>query len=632
MSAQNKKTYGVASLAIIALIFVAIVLLSQQLLRGARVDLTRSHQFTLSDGSKSILKTIPEPINLYFFFTQKNTAQYPAYQAYAARVRELLEEMQERAGGKLRLKLIDPQPYSEEEDQAVKYGLTQAPMTTTEKMMFGLAGTNATDGQAAVPFFDPKKEALVEYDIMKMIQSLIKTDKAVIGFVSSLPLSGGMDPQSGQMTPPSAIYQQLGERFELRNLGADVSSIDPEIKVVMLVHPKKVSDDTQYALDQFVLRGGRLIAFVDPLAQSDPGGADPSNPSSEAFASKSSDLPKLFKAWGVGFDQTKVALDRKLGYEVPPTQQASGFKTPVIVFLTQEQVNQNDVATADLQLISLDAPGALSFDAKAMGLNFQSLLNTSTEAQLTAAASVSAVNVAASAALLEKYQAGGKALSVAGALSGMFKSAFPERASATGHLAASKEANVVLLVADTDMVTDRMWVNAQNFGGQMMYNAVADNGDFIVNSVDKMTGDINLISIRSRGKQQTSFTRVDKLRDAAQASFRDQELKLEEELKLTDQRLQELQQAKSVDAQMILSPEQEKALLEFQTKRADVNKQLRELRRGLDKDIEGLGNKIKALGTFLMPLGVIAFAILYLGKRTRRRLVAATKPAQEAVS
>jgi ABC-type uncharacterized transport system involved in gliding motility auxiliary subunit len=280
MSSQNKKTYGVASLAFVALIFVAVVLLSQQLLRGARVDLTRSHQFTLSEGSKSILKTIPEPINLYFFFTQKNTAQYPAYQAYAARVRELLEEMQERAGGKLRLKLIDPQPYSEEEDQAVKYGLTQAPMPTTEKMMFGLAGTNATDGQAAVPFFDPKKEALVEYDVMKMIQSLIKTDKAVIGFVSSLPLSGGMDPQSGQMTPPSAIYQQLGERFELRNLGADVTSIDPEIKVVMLVHPKNVSDDTQYALDQFVLRGGRLIAFVDPLAQSDPAGADPNNPSS----------------------------------------------------------------------------------------------------------------------------------------------------------------------------------------------------------------------------------------------------------------------------------------------------------------------------------------------------------------
>ena len=616
MSTVNKKSAGALGLVVLAAIFLGIILLSQMLLRGARLDLTNNKQYTLSAGTKSILKKIPEPINLYFFYTQKSTTELPQYQAYATRVRELLEEMAERAGGNIKLTVIDPQPFSEEEERAVGYGLQQVPFGGGKQITFGLVGTSATGQQAVVPFFQVEKEGFMEYDIVKMIQSLIVDDKPVIGVMSSLPMAGGFDPATRQSSQPWVVYGQLAERFEMRQLGMDIKSVDAEIKVLMLVQPKALSDESLFAVDQFVLKGGRLMVFVDPNATVDSSGADPDNPEAAMFADKSSDLPKLFQAWGVSYDPKKIVADRSLGVPIQFQQMGEPVKHPAIIGLETANMNQNDLATADLESINLDGAGSFSVDAKA-ALKLEALLQSSEDAMLMDAEKLKLVRDPTE--LLKGFAPSKVRYILAGNLSGKFKSAFPEKSAEVGFVAESKEANTVFLAADTDMLSDRVWVTVQAFMNQQVANAFANNGDFVVNTVDKLTGDNDLISIRSRGKLKTSFTTVDKMRLDADAALRATEESLQTELAETERKLSELQQAKGADAQMIISPEQQAELANFQKKRVDVSRRLREVRRSLDTEIEGLGRWIKFFGTFLAPILVVLFAIGFYRRRSALR-------------
>jgi ABC-type uncharacterized transport system involved in gliding motility auxiliary subunit len=632
---QHRQRNGALALLILLGIFLGVVLLSQTLLRGARLDLTDAKQYTLNAGTKSIVKKIPEPMNLYFFFTQKNTAELPNYQAYAQRVRELLEEMAERSNGKLKLTVVDPQPFSEEEERAVGFGLQQVPFGGGNQMIFGLAATNATGQQGTVPFFQVDKEGLLEYDVAKLIQSLISDTKPVIGVMSSLKMQGGFDMQTQQPEQPWAVYGQLMERFNMREIALDVASIDPEIKMIMLVHPKsaaqaspdgapaqsgELSDATLYALDQFVLRGGRLMVFVDPVASMDQSGNDPNNPSSAMFADKSSDLSKLFAAWGVRYNRREVVADRELGVPIQMGAGGEPVKHPAIIGLEANNMSQVDIASADLESINLDSAGAFSVDAK-NALKFEPLLQSSLDAMMLATDKLKFTQDPNQ--LLKDFAPSKTSYALAGNLSGKFKSAFPERAAEAGHIAEAKADNVVFLSADTDILTNRVWVSLQNFMGQQLANAFANNGDFIINTVDKLSGDNDLISIRSRGKLKTSFTLVDQLRDNADAALRTKEESLQAELAETERKLSELQATKSADNQMILSPEQKRELENFQSKRMEVRKQLREVRRGLDQQIEGLGRWVKFWGTFAAPIGVIIFALWFFRRRSKARALAA---------
>ena len=298
---SNRKFMTGGALAVLAVLFVAVILISNALFRGARLDLTQSHLYTLSQGTKNILVNIDEPVHLYLFFSDKATQDLPQLRTYATRVREMVQEMASRSGGKLKLDVIDPQPFSEDEDRATGYGLQAVPSGQGgENIFFGLAGTNSTNGKAVIPFLQPDKEAFLEYDVAKLIHELSNPKKPAVGLISSLQMGTGFDPQTRQMREPWAVEQQLEQLFDVRQLNAaSVKAIDKDISVLVLVHPKALSDDAQYAIDQFVMRGGHLLVFVDPNAEADDSGADPNNPQAAMFADKSSDLAKLFKAWGV---------------------------------------------------------------------------------------------------------------------------------------------------------------------------------------------------------------------------------------------------------------------------------------------------------------------------------------------
>lgn len=619
---SNKKLLTIGALAVLAVLFVAVILVSNTLFRGARLDLTQNHLYTLSQGTKNILSSIEEPVNLTLYFSDKAAAESAnpdaaALRNYAPRVREMLAEMAARAGGKLRVTTVDPLPFSEDEDRATTLGLQALPWGQGSSNLFlGIVGTNSTNGKSVMPIANPNKETFLEYDVAKMIHELSMAKKPAVGLISGLPMGAGFDAQTRQMRQPWAIQSQLEQMFEVRTLtAASVKSIDKDINVLVVVQPKNLSDDAQYAIDQFVLRGGHLLVFVDPLAESDDSGADPNNPQAAMMADRSSDLPKLFKAWGVDYDAKKIVLDREHALQVSSAQ-GQPIRHPAILGFNQRDLNPADITTAQLQSINVSTAGFFQL-AKDSKNKLTPLIQTSADAMTVAADRVKFMTDP-SQLLVDYKPDGAQPFVVAGRLEGKFATAFPER-KAADHLAESKDGGEIILVADTDILSNRLWVQVQQFFGQQVMNAFANNGDFIVNAVDNLGGSSDLISIRGRATSQRPFTTVDNMRRAAEESFRGKERELQQRLSDTERKLTELQSGKSKENEMILSPEQKAELTNFQDQKIAIRKELRQVRRSLDDRIEALGTRLKLVNIGLMPLLITLFALGFAWARRRAR-------------
>src|ERR1019366_4572722 len=336
-------------------------MLSNVGLRGMRVDLTQNRLYTLSPGTQQVLADLKEPINLYFYFSREAAAkQAPLVMPYATRVREFLEELAARAGGKIHLAVVDPQPFSDEEDRAAEFGLQSLQPGSGDALYFGFTGTNSTDGRSSIPSFQADREEFLEYDVAKLIHEMGTPKKPVIGLMSSLGLEGQFNPMTGQMGEPWPILTQLQELFTVRSLTADVDRIDKDVDVLMLVHPKQLPPKTLYAIDQFVMRGGRMLLFVDPDSGADTSGQDPSNPFAGATAKHSSNLQPLLSAWGIDYDPGKVVGDLTLGLEVRSSMQAPPTRHIGILGLHRDDMDPKDVVTASLDVINVATAGFLS--------------------------------------------------------------------------------------------------------------------------------------------------------------------------------------------------------------------------------------------------------------------------------
>ncbi|MEO8444016.1 MAG: GldG family protein, partial [Gammaproteobacteria bacterium] len=357
MSQGSKNLFDRAGLATLAVIFlVGVTLLS--LLPGLRVDLTGNRLYTLSDGTRKIIGSIPEPVNVYLFFSDKATADVPQLRTYAGRVREMLEEFASRSGGKLRLTVIDPLPFSEEEDRASGFGLRPINLpNNADPVYFGIAATNSVGDQQIIPFLDPAKESFLEYDLAKLVYTLANPKKAIVGLLSSLPMTAGFDPMTQQIREPWVISDQLRQLFDLRVLQPGMAKIDDEIKVLMLVHPKNLPDQTLYAIDQFILRGGRALLFVDPYAEIDQG--EPMDPTGGGGSSKASDLGKLLRAWGVSIDTENFVGDDRYALTVGGMN-AQPVRHLGIIGVNQESMSQDDVITSGLNLVNLAFAGHIT--------------------------------------------------------------------------------------------------------------------------------------------------------------------------------------------------------------------------------------------------------------------------------
>lgn len=613
----KRLTLGGTTLVALALLFIGLTLLFNYSLRGWQLDLTQNHLYTIAPGTDRILKGIKEPINLYFFFSDKGATQIPQLKAYGVRVRELLEELQSRSSGKVHLHVIDPAPFSEDEDRASELGLRSTPMGATgSSFYFGLAGTNSTDGHATIDFFDPNKEQFLEYDVVKLIYTLANPKKPVLAWLSTLNMGESFDQRMGQMRPAWALYSQAEQLFDIRTVEPTATKIDPDINALVIVHPKGLSPATQWAIDQYALRGGHILLFVDPIAEADPAGAaDPHNPMAAMGADKSSHFNTLLSSWGVNFDPKQVVADRAHALAVSMRQGEAPVQHLGILGLDPSSFNKSDVVTAGLSSVNVATVGYVS-PIKGATTKFESILTSSAESEPMPSERFAMLFDPSS--LRDGFKPTGQRYTLAARVTGNIKTMFPSGPPsgvtlAPGQTALKESAKPLNLIvfADTDLLSDFMWVHEQNFFGQTVAQAWASNGDMVMNALDNLSGSSDLISVRGRASFRRPFERVDALRRTADDRFRAKEQELEQQLKETESKLTALQSKRSDQSSIILTSEQEKELDQFQQQKLTIRKQLRAVRAGLEEDINGLGIEMKVINIIVVPF-IFALAVVLI--------------------
>jgi ABC-type uncharacterized transport system involved in gliding motility auxiliary subunit len=620
----KRSTLGGGALIALALLFIGLTILFGHVFRGWRLDLTQNGLYTTAPGTERILKGLKEPINLYFFYSEQAAATLPELKTYGTRVRELLEELAARSNGKLHLSVIDPQPFSEDEDRANELGVRGAPAGQGgQNLYFGLAGTNSTDGKEAIEFFDPRKEEFLEYDVVKLVYQLANPKKPVIGWMSSLPMGGPamFDPQTGQPREPPLIYSQAEQLFNIKSLSLSATSIDPDVDVLVLVHPKGLTPATQFAIDQYALRGGKIVMFVDPVAESDQSGADPQNPMAAMTANKSSDPGPLLAAWGVDFNPREVVGDAARALQVSTRQGDQPVRHLGILGLDQSTFNPKDVVAAGLSNVNVASIGHLA-PRKGAQTRFEPILQSSTEAGILPTERFAMLFDPAT--LQDGFKPTGQRYALGARVTGNVTTAFPNgppagaTAPAGGALKQSAKPLNLIVFADTDMLMDYLWVRQQNFFGQRVSQAWASNGDLVANALDNLAGSADLISVRGRATFTRPFDRVETLRRNAETRFRATEQQLESELRTTEEKLTTLESKRNDKSSLILTPEQEQELERFQQEKLRIRKDLRSVRLGLDQDINRLGNVLKVANIVLVPL-VFALVALALGFWRRKK-------------
>ncbi len=627
MTTQSKRFMSGTGLVVLALLFLAMTILANALFRGYRLDLTENRLYTLADGTQNILDGIDEPLNLYFFYSRRASEEIPQLRTYAQRVRELLQEFEEQSAGGIRLTEVDPLPFSEEEDRAATFGLQGVTLggVGADPIYFGLAATNSVGDVETIPFFQPDREAFLEYDLAKMVYTLATPERPVVGILSSLPMTSGFDPATGRPREPWVVAAQIEQLFEVRRLEPGMATIDDDIGVLLVVHPKMLDDDTLYALDQFVMRGGRLIAFVDPMSDAELP-SDMAGASAALFQDRSSSLERLFSAWGWEVPTDEIVLDRDFALTV----NAGGGQGPIrhlgFLGVTADGLSRTDVVTADLDRANFASTGHIVL-AEGSEVQLTPLIQSSGQAGVTPAETLRFLPDPTT--LLDDFVATGERYHLAARLTGDLATAFPEGPPGGGdeeaetprpeHRAASDGPVNVVVVADTDVLSDRMWVQVQSFFGQPIYQAFADNGAFVNNALDNLVGSSDLISVRSRGTYSRPFERVEALQAEADAAYRATQQELEQALAETERKLAELQTAKDEDNLLILSAEQQTELQRFQEQRIAIRQQLRDVQHDLDRSIENLGTRLKIVNIFLVPVLILVFAIATYLVRARRR-------------
>lgn len=634
----KRMTLTTVTLVVLAALFIALTILSNTLLRGVRLDLTEDNLYTVSAGTENILASIEEPINLYFFFSEEASKNVPVVRTYATRIQELLEEYVLAADGKLILHIIDPEPFSEAEDQATQFGLQAIPVGTSgESLYFGLAGTNALDDVAVIPFFQPDKEAFLEYELSELIYSLANPKKPVIGLLSTLPMEGGgFNPVTQQGQASWVITEQLNQLFEVRSLSQDLTAIDEDMDVLMLVHPKGLSEQTLYAIDQYILGGGKALIFIDPHADAEQVNPNPNNPSAAMLASRASNLTQLLEAWGVTLADAVVVGDRRYALSVSTGPNQAAIPHLGILGIDDSGLAQEDVILAELDTINMALAGYLE-PKEGAASSLEPLITSSESAMPIPAERVSLLQDPGQ--LQQGFEPTGETYMLAARLQGDVKSAFPDGSpknsaiegedtaskdqenppTTTTHLPESKTPINLIVVADTDLLTDRLWVRTQNFFGQRIVTAWANNADFVVNALDNLTGNNDLISIRGQAVSARPFTTIDAIEREANTRFLATEQQLQQELQETERKLGELQTARGDDKSMIFSPEQQAELDRFQQRKLEIREQLRKVRRDMDRDIEQVGTVLKVINIGLMPLLLSVLALVVVWIRHRRR-------------
>ncbi len=613
------------ALLLLAVVFLSLNLFSNLALRNARLDLTQNGLFTLSQGTRNIVAGLQEPIRLKFYYSQAIAAEQPGLRVEAQRVRDMLEEITMAADGMVELDIIDPEPFSEAEDQAVAQGLVARPVAEGEVVYFGLVGTNLVDNVEIIPYFAAERQQYLEYDLARLLHNLGRPQKPVLGIISNLPLdtgAGGIMAAMRGQSQPFLIYAELADRFDVAFIPPQEVKIPNRVDVLLLAHPRPLSDVQTYAVDQFVMRGGRVIAFIDPQSEV----SLTAGPNGEPLKgyTEQSDMPRLMRQWGVAMAGDLIVADRKRAQRVAAGRDARRALTDYILWmgLGPSEMNADDPITGNIDRLNIGTVGAL-MPSEGARTQFTALVTSSDEAGLMTRDYV--LSAPTPDALQRRFAVGEAPYVIAARLSGRVASAFadgpPEatndkgaRARAENHIAATETANIVVF-ADSDFFDDRFWVSEQNYLGQRFGVPIADNGKFLLNAVENLMGSNDLISLRGREKAARPFTRIEALRRAAEAEYLAEQQNLIARIEAAQGELDRLEQS---GAQLA---EADEAAVAYRVELVAARKALRRVQGNLRRDIEALQSRLTWANIAVMPVLISGVALLLAWRQRRQRLV-----------
>lgn len=622
----HKAIAGLIGGAILVTVLAAVTIIVGNL--RLRVDLTEEKLYSLSDGTRQVLKKLDGPVTLNLFFNRSNPNIPMPLKNFAMQVEDLLEEYRIAAKGKVRVVKLDPKPDSDAEEWARKYGIAGQPVEMFgPPIYFGLVAVSGKS-EGTLANLDPRTQQMLEYNITRMISNVATPSKPVLGVFSSLPVLGtprSPYPMPGQPQGQDAwvAFRDLQQNYDVRPIRSlDTDSIDPAIGTLIVVHPKDLTPKAEYAIDQFVLGGGKVIMFVDPFSFADQAATPPQG---YQMPRVSSDAPTLLKAWGVGYNSEKVLSDPSVATPMR-TGDNRIERNPVVLTYGKDNVAADDILTAQLESVRAACTGILR-DETSDDIEARSLIVSS-----DAAGTVDAMTARRGAdAVRRQMMRTGTPQNIALLLKGTFTTAFPDGApdesaddetEADGKPEAkpdslSRGQSVVLIIADADMIFDPLCVEPLNFFGQQAYRPLNDNLAFFANAVESLSGSEDLIGIRSRGTFNRPFVEVDRREAEAVQRWQSKEADLVSKLREAQTQLAQLQAQKDEDQRFILSDQQKEAVAAFRREEFKISKELKQVRKNLRKDIEALGVVIKAINIALMPILVCMVGIGY-GLRRRR--------------
>ena len=623
----------------VALVICVLVISS---LPSVRIDLTQDDLYSLSPGTKNIVSDLQGPLEIMFFYSESATEDTPQIRTYANRVQELLREIITASNNRISLSVIDPQPFSEEEDLATQFGIQAVPISQgTPGIYFGLVVAQPEDrennpqGRAAetLPLIRPELEQFLEYEFMKLITKVNEPDLQVVGLLTELDIDGGFDPVAGQATAQWMIMDIIRQLYAVQRVDNTTVEIDEEIDILMIVHPQGLSERMLYAVDQFVMRGGKTMVFLDPNADSMVSRTQQGN---LIPAGMSSELPGLLEAWGIEFPGDKVLTDNELALRVSMGQGQRPIAHLGMLGAQRNFLTQSDSVTSRLETINMSSPGVIRQAAGAKTL-FEALIVSSSDSMLMDARLLE--DVTDPSILFDEFVSEGISHTIAARISGVIETAFPdgrpivevealdeedptEEESVSEHLSSSNNEVNILVFADTDMLSDRMWVQVGQFMGQRIPRPFSNNGDMVINALDNLGGGADLSSIRGRGTYSRPFTRVIQLQRQADDRLRVEEAELLDRLAEAEASLAELNQDENGELVGQVTPEIQAEVDRFNEQMLETRRSLREVQYQLTEDIEQLGANLKLINTALIPVLLSLLALLLSYLRAQRRKAA----------
>lgn len=575
----------------------------QTLLPSARLDLSEKQQYSLSQGSRSIIASVKDTTEITVYYSEKEARPYPQFRQYAARVLEKIAEYAAQSGGKIRVQNIDPEPYSTAEDAAIEHGIVAIPLEDGNGPLYFGVSAQAGSRRQTIGFIKPEAEPHLEYELSKLIQAVQRGNKPSLLLVTDLPVSGNNDPAFGPISPAWVAYRQLSERYQLSHITPQALQSVPKTDVLWVMHPRAWPTTAVQNIGQYIQNGGHAVILLDPNAESVPVFSVNNPTLSNIYLG--SEPGALLATWGVDFKPNQVVLDSKYAWLTQLDNNQFPKRNPALISLPAEAMNQRDVVSAGLDRVVLSSAGSLALNEQSP-LRIEPLLQSSDASRLLSAESYRLASEDPEK-LLNNFVSSQESFVLAARF---FQTA---QAPATKSATATKPINFIV-IADTDFLSDRLWVQENNLFGESVFSAQASNGDFFFNIIDHLSGSDDLISIRSRGLVSRPFEKVDQLRRSAEQRYRDQQVGLLLKLEAVQERLNTLQAKTPIQTPALQS--QQAALTK---EKIVLRKALRAIQYDLNRDVERLGQWLKAINVAGMPLLLLVIAGVLAVRRRQRR-------------